>query len=112
MKRSSITLDKSWSGKTFKNGLPYYGVIKVLTGDKLPSVGVPVEVCAQAQYLEKDSQEFGSMETRSSNPPNYCSVRVSDENGFVTFELINTEPDIIGYEIKVIAFRVHRHCRY
>lgn len=102
----------TWSSSTFKSGLPYYGKVKVTTADNQPAVGTAVEICANPTIV-RDENEYDKKEKNQQKPngkrpsvsdaPKYCSLREADANGFVSFELLPSEPDITEYNIKVMT---------
>ena len=108
----------SWSSNTFKNGLPYYGKMKVTKSDGQPAEGTEVEICAQPNYDSRPSspkrrsiavpKERPTPRKRpsTSNAPKYCAVRRADVNGIVSFELLPNEHKLIGYEIKVFIYAI------
>jgi hypothetical protein len=108
IQRQTMSIDiATWSSSTFKSGLPYYGKIKVTTADNQPAVGTSVEICANPTIANSDVKEENIHRRPSvkrpivSNTPKYCSLRETDANGFVSFELLPTEPEITEYNIKV-----------
>lgn len=99
----------TWSSSTFKAGLPYYGKVKVTTADNQPAVGTAVEICASPTIapknddaVKKEQQKPNAKRPSVSDVPKYCSLREADTNGFVSFELLPSEPDITEYNIKVM----------
>ena len=106
VKMNSLKMTPASSSTTFKNGLPYYGKIKVLNGDDSPAPGIDVEVCAQPEYAEQPLQELvkpdrRAKQQRPSGAGKYCGVRQSDSFGIVSFELLSNEAGISSYDIKV-----------
>ncbi len=89
----------TWSSSTFKSGLPYYGILKVTTTDNQPAPGTFVEICAQPTIIP--SEHNREYQHRLSDQPKYCSIREADPHGFVSFELLPSEPEITEYHIKV-----------
>lgn len=104
VQRHTYSMDiATWSSNTFKKGLPYYGKMKVTTADSQPAEGVSVEICAQPTIVHKDRDRknpYNDQPTEA-NPPKYCSFRQVDSNGFVSFELLPSDPDITEFNIKV-----------
>ena len=86
----------TWSSTTFKSGLPYYGKLKVTTVDNKPASGTSVEICAHPTIANRNRQDQQRVIA-----PKYCSVREADASGFVSFELLPSEPEITEYHIKV-----------
>lgn len=110
IQRQTMSIDiATWSSSTFKSGLPYYGKVKVTTADNQPAVGTAVEICANPTIV-RDENEYDKKEKNQQKPngkrpsvsdaPKYCSLREADANGFVSFELLPSEPDITEYNIK------------
>lgn len=112
VKRQTLTLDiASWSSRTFKNGLPYYGKIKVSTSDGQPAIGTAVEVCAQPIYDPSRSSPKRSslpiMRPSTGEGPKHCAVRVPNDQGIVNFTLLPNEEKVLQYVIKVGFHRVY-----
>lgn len=108
VQRQVLVIDiATWSSSTFKNGLPYYGIIKVSTIDGKPAANKTVEICAQPQYNKISRKSEGSLGAtkrrikRPTNQPKYCALRVTNVHGLLPFELFPNELEITGYEIKV-----------
>ncbi len=114
VKRQMLVLDiVSWSSNVFKNGLPYYGKLKVSTAGGQSAAGIKVEICAHPNYENRVvADSLGDPDKkRPRTPPKkrpntrnaqkYCTLRVTDENGFIGFELLPSETEIIEYAIKV-----------
>ena len=97
----------TWSSSTFKSGLPYYGKLKVTTADNQPAAGTSVEICAHPTVTPKDRKQENQ---RVSNGQKYCSIREADTNGFVSFELLPSEPEITEYYIKVKFWSIISRC--
>ena len=114
VKRQMLVMDIApWSSNVFKNGLPYYGKLKVSTAGGQAATGIKVEICAHPNYENRviadssgspDKKRFRTPPKKRPNTRNvsrYCTLRVTDENGFIGFELLPSEPEIIEYAIKV-----------
>ncbi len=80
------------------------------TADNQPAVGTSVEICANPTVVNSDQNvKEENIHRRPNlkrpsvnNTPKYCSLREADANGFVSFELLPSEPDITEYNIKVV----------
>ena len=80
------------------------------TSDNQPAVGTSVEICANPTVVNSDQNvKEENIHRRPNlkrpsvnNTPKYCSLREADANGFVSFELLPSEPDITEYNIKVV----------
>ena len=107
VQRRSLKLDvQSWNSHTFKNGLPYYGKVKVSNADDTPAAGISVSVCARPNLRPREENSEGQpssddVRTKSTPVNNYCAVRSSDENGIISYELLPNDSDISHYDIKV-----------
>ena len=142
VKTQKLVIDiSSWSSNTFKNGLPYYGTMKMrMEGGQSSSVnGTLVEICIQISNYNRpkrsaiDRQRLteavrppsasdriligqSARYNRQRNPPfdrdnwrngkgqhqQVCSQYASDSKGFVHFQFIPTDPDVIQYQVKVL----------
>lgn len=100
VRRNTYKMDiANWSSNTFKRGLPYYGKIKVTTTDSQPAEGISVEICAHPTIIAHPTTR--TRPTPPASSPKYCSFRQVDSNGFVSFELLHSEPEITEFHIKV-----------
>lgn len=105
VKIRSLTMEMyTWSSSTFKNGLPYYGVLQVkMEGGKSVN-GTVVKICAKP-----DEQQH---RRRTKNPGNstnkthieICSLYIADASGFVHFNFFPNETDVINYNLKVYCY--------
>ena len=132
VKTQKLVMDiSSWSSSTFKNGLPYYGTMKLrMEGGNSAVNGTLVEICIQiSNYnrpkrsssvdqqrltealndrIRSQSTRFGRQRNpldrdnrRGDKGPQFCSQYMSDSQGFVYFQFIPTDPEAIEYQLKV-----------
>ena len=105
-----IVLDiATFSSKSFKSNLPYYGNVRVTTAGGAAAPAVSVEVCVHPTFdtrrptpVDAEKVEWTSTvpDTTDRNVK-YCALRVSDARGFVAFEFLPNLPDLSKFNIKV-----------
>lgn len=89
----------SLGSDSFKTFLPYEGVFKVTDGSSGGVEGMKVELCVDATY---ETANQTPKQRRPSTSERHCDVRVSDEKGFVRYQLLSTEPNLNEFNVKVL----------
>ena len=106
VKIRSLNLDMyTWSSSTFKNGLPYYGVLQMkMEGGKSVN-GTLVEICAKPEEQRRRTKNPASTAAANNNTHvEICSRYAADASGFVHFNFFPNETDVINYNLKVYLF--------
>ena len=84
-----IDIDSS-SSTTFKNGLPYYGTLKIEEVEGGQSAnGTQVKICTKLMRQRRRSIEV-------------CNSYAADASGYVHYHFFPNNPDVVYYSIKVI----------
>ena len=95
----------TWSSSTFKDGLPYYGVlqIKLLEGGKSVN-GTVVKICAKPEQQRRNTKNPSTATANNKNSSEICSSFTADASGFVHFSFVPNETDAINYYLNVRSF--------
>ena len=103
VKIRSLNMDMyTWSSSTFKNGLPYYGVLQMkMEGGKSVN-GIVVEICAKPDEQQRRRTKLPSINGANKTHIEICSRYAADASGFVHFNFFPNETDVINYNLKVI----------
>jgi len=92
----------TWSSSTFKNGLPYYGVLQMtIEGGKSSVNGTVVEICAKPDAQRRLTKHRSSSTENNQTSIEVCSHYAADASGFVHFHFFPNETDVINYNLKV-----------
>ena len=103
VKIASLNLDmNTWSSSTFKDGLPYYGVLQMKTEGSKSVNGTLVKICAKADEQRRHTKNPSTANKKNSSE--ICSSFMADASGIVHFSFVPNEIDVIYYNLKVRSF--------
>ena len=101
--RSGLKIDiSSFSSSTFKNGVPYYGTLKIedVEGGQSAYNGTQVKICIKPTDERRHTNSLTDA-VNNKTAIEVCNNYETDSSGYVHYNFFPNDPDVVYYNLKV-----------